>query len=651
MSDQVTSSSLDRARDAVLRHAWFEAYEAFGDAVNEAPLEPDDLERLAKAAWWTGRPGESIEAHERAYALLVERGERSRAAFQALTLRREYVAKLGGSVAMGWLTRAEQLLEGEPESPIHGYLALAHGSLAWQRGELDHALEHMERGVEIGHRFHDRDLLAWAEMYRGMVLVDRGDVEEGWVLLEGVATAAVGGELGGYTTGGVFCNVISVCRDLADYGRASEWADAATRWCERQSISGFPGVCRVHRAEVLRLVGSWAEAESEVQLACRELREFSPMHAGAAFHELGEVRLRRGDLSSAEEAFDQAEVFHEDPQPGRALLLLAKGSPETAAASIRSSLEETWNQLKRARLLPAQATIALALRDPGAARAAADELGSIAESFGTSAIRADAEAACGVVAFLEGDRAVAIERIRAARALWREVDAPYEIASASLLMASVHLEGGDAPAARLEAEAARAGFRRLGADPAVARCDELLLRLEPSRGAPDVTRRTFLFSDIVGSTQLVEAIGDEAWVALRRWHDDALRTCFTLHGGEEVDHAGDGFFVAFPDARAAVDCASDIQRKLEEHRRDHGFAPRVRMGVHATEAMAAVGDYSGRGVHEAARIGALASGDEILASVATLDDLADVRAGEPRLVELKGLSEPVAVVTLEWRDG
>jgi class 3 adenylate cyclase len=475
-------------------------------------------------------------------------------------------------------------------------------------------------------------------------------VEEGWLLLEGVAAAAVGGELGGYTTGGVFCNVISVCRDLADYGRASEWADAAKRWCERQSISGFPGVCRVHRAEVLRLLGAWTEAESEVRLACEELREFSPAQAGAAFHELGEVRLRQGDLAGAEEAFAQAEEFREDPQPGRSLLLAARGEPASAAASIRSSLDDTWNQLKRARLLPAQAAIALLTAEPDVARAAALELGSIAESFGTSAIRADAETAWGIVALLEGNHAGALERVRAARALWREVEAPYEIASASLLMASIHLERGDLPAARLEAEAARSTFERLGATPAVARSDELLLRLAPRGPSPDVTRRTFLFSDIVGSTRLIEAIGDEAWVALRRWHDDALRRSFDDHGGQEVDHAGDGFFVAFPDARHAVDCAIEIQRKLAAHRRDHGFAPRVRMGVHATEAIAHVGDYSGRGVHEAARIGAIATADEILASVATLEHLDGVRSGEPHDEQLKGLSEPVAVLAIEWRD-
>ena len=320
---------MESGRDAAARRAWPRAYEALSSTDAAGDLAPEDLELLAKAAWWTGRPNESIDARERAYALYVRRGDAQRAAFTALTLRRELTTQREGSLAAGWLQRAEQLLEGETESVAHGYLAIAHGQLAWRRGELDHALSHMDGAVDISMRVGDRDLKAFAAMYRGMILIDRGQVEDGWAPLEDVSAAAVGGELGAYTTGVVFCNVISTCRDLADYRRATEWADAATRWCERQSIRGFPGVCRVHRAEIMRLVGSWTEAASELERACEELSTFTPQHAAAAFHELGEVRLRMGDLASAEEAFRQADEMGEDPQPGRAMLLLRRGSPRS----------------------------------------------------------------------------------------------------------------------------------------------------------------------------------------------------------------------------------------------------------------------------------------------------------------------------------
>lgn len=641
------NDGLERGRAAVRRLAWPEAYELLSVLDEAGSLAPEDLIGLAKASWWTGRQNESISARERAYGALVERGDRGSAAFAALTLRREYSAKLAGSMASGWLNRAETLLEEEPESPPHGYLAIAHGELAGGKGELDHALSHFDRAVEIAGRSSDRDLRAWASMRRGMTLIDKGQVEEGWLHMEEVSAAAVGGELGAYTTGAVFCNVISTCRDLADYGRATEWADAAKRWCERQAITGFPGVCRVHRAEVMRLVGAWGEAEAEVRRACDELSEFSPVHAGAAFHELGEVRLRIGDLEGAGEAFRRAHELGEDPQPGMAMLLLAGGKTEAAAASIRRSLDElTWDRLARARLLPAQVRIARALGQEEVARAAADEIAAIAKEYGTTALQANAEESEGIVQLMEGGAGNAVRELRRAAQHWRQIDAPFETALASISLAEAYLADGDRDAAISELQSALAIFERLGAAPDARRVAEMLERIAPA-GASTREKRTFMFTDIVGSTALIDAIGDEAWQDLRRWHDDALRGCFVEHRGQEVDHAGDGFFVAFEDAPAALECAVAIQRMLVEHRRGHGFAPQVRIGLHATEATRAASGFSGRGVHAAARIGALADGGVILASEATLEGV-DVITGEPREVSLKGLSEPVRVVSVSW---
>jgi adenylate cyclase len=159
-----------------------------------------------------------------------------------------------------------------------------------------------------------------------------------------------------------------------------------------------------------------------------------------------------------------------------------------------------------------------------------------------------------------------------------------------------------------------------------------------------------MFTDVVKSTDLVQAIGDDAWVSARAWHDGSLRDLFCEHAGEEITHAGDGFFVAFADVPSAIACAVEIQRTLDRHRREHGFALPVRIGLHATTALRTAEDYAGRGVHEAARIAALAQGSEIIASQAALA-LAptDVRVGEPRSVELKGVAEPLQIAAIDWR--
>ena len=651
MSDVVTIDPQEAGREAYGRRAWHEAYRLLKEADGGDRLSARDLEALAKSAWWIGQAGESIALFERAYTAYLVTGDPSRAAFVALILRRDYNAKLASSVAQAWLHRAEHLLDDRPESVAHGYLAIAHGELAFSRGELDHALSHYERAVEIASRFDDPDLPVWASMRRGEALANGGMLDEAWPLLEGAAAAAVGGELGAHTTGAVFCNLMAACRESADYRRGSEWAEVAKRWCERQDISGFPGVCRVHRAEFMRLTGAWAEAEEEVRRACDELRDFHPGIAGAAFHELGEVRLRVGDFAGATDAFEQARAFGEEPQPGQALLFLAQGKVDAAAASIRGSLEElTWNRLARARLLPAQAAIARARGDAGTAAAAAAELAAIAEDFGTAAIRAAAAEAAGVAAMLRGEPREAASRYRDARRLWRELDAPFEAGIASSLLGEALTAAEDPEGAKLELEAARSSFERLGASPDLARVDALLAGF--GRAPASRAVRTFMFTDIVGSTALVEAIGDEAWHDLLHWHDEALRRCIRENAGEEVDHTGDGFFVAFPDAGAALACAVSIQQKLAEHRRDHGFAPRVRIGLHAAEATRVGDGYEGAGVHAAARIGSLAEGAEILASAETVEGVDGVDGfslGEPREVSLKGFAKPVRVLPVDWR--
>lgn len=180
--------------------------------------------------------------------------------------------------------------------------------------------------------------------------------------------------------------------------------------------------------------------------------------------------------------------------------------------------------------------------------------------------------------------------------------------------------------------------------------DELLpWQLRRKTGPVRRVMKTFMFTDIVSSTNLVEAMGDDAWTNLLRWHDDTLRALFAAHQGQEVVSTGDGFFVGFDSPEAAVACAVAIQRRLDEHRRQHGFAPEVRIGLHASEAAQVGRNYRGIGVHEAARIGALAGAGEIVASRATIAAGSPHAVSEARSVTLKGLSEPVEVVEIDWR--
>ena len=245
----------------------------------------------------------------------------------------------------------------------------------------------------------------------------------------------------------------------------------------------------------------------------------------------------------------------------------------------------------------------------------------------------------------------AIAELRKAVRAWTGSDAPFEAAQARRWLAVAYRAGGDEASAVLELRAAKDAFERLGAVRDAERCEEMI-RAGDASDAGRRVERTFMFTDIVGSTDLVRTIGDEAWEGILRWHDETLRTQIGAHRGEVVHTTGDGFFASFGDAAAAASCAVAIQRRLTDHRRKHGFAPQVRIGLHSAEATMIADDYAGLGVHEAARIGAIAEGGEILATASTVSSGAiPFGFGDEREISLKGLDEPVHVVAIDWRVG
>lgn len=650
MSSPTVEDAVGAAREAFERHAWQEAFELLSEADQRAPLGPAELEMLGQAAWWCGTLEDCISARERAYAGHVEAGNPRRAAFVALLLVRDHTNRLAGSVAQGWFRRAERLLADQSESVEHGHLEYMRSRYFHSIGDLDEAVKRAARAVEMGATYGDADLQGLALVAQGMSEVARGNVTVGFDLIDEATVAAVGGELSPVVTGVVYCNTISTCSDVGDFRRAGEWTDAARRWCERQSITGFPGVCRVHRAEIMRLRGWWAEAEKDAVQACNELIGHGiPALAADGFNEVGIIRMRMGDLPAAEEAFRQAQELGSDAMPGIALLRLAQGEPDAASASMRRALDETKDALRRARMLPAAVEIAVANGDLQEAEATATELEKVAEEYGTESIRAAAGCARAMVQIAQGDGSAALQTARESWRLWQSLDAPFETAIARVCVGLAYRAMGDEDAASLDLVAAKNAFQKLGAVLNVQKVGDLLAT---EGAAVDVRRvvRTFMFTDIERSTNLVEAMGDEAWENLVGWHDRTLRSLFAEHGGEEISHAGDGFFVAFEDARAALECAAAIQRSLAEHRQTHGFAPKVRIGVHASEATQRTGDYGGKGVHEAARIGAVAEGGEIVASLETVETAgAGWDFSEPREVLLKGISTPAKVVTVAWK--
>jgi class 3 adenylate cyclase len=649
----LVADTLEDARKALDRHAWGDALTLLRQADAAKGLDAGGLEMLADAAWWLAQPAESLAARERAHAAFVGARNTRRAAMAALRLAQDNGNKLAYAAAGAWLERAAKLLEGDEDCAEFGYLLFVRVAVAHAAMGLETTVALARRAAELGKRFGDRDLEAFSAMGEGLTLIAYGDVAAGLTRLDAATVAAVAGDLDPFTTGWVYCGTIGACRDLADYSRASEWTEATTRWCERQSVTGFPGICRVHRAEVIELHGSWAQAEQEARKACDELQRFQISGtAGLGFYAIGHIRLRMGDLPAAKDAFRQAHELGVVPEPGLALVRLAEHDAAGAASSLRRALANEPERSARARMLPAEVEVALAVGDRERARSASKELDEIASAFGTAAMDALAGTARAGLQLADDDPASAEKTIGAALRQWVALEMPYEAAKARLVLAAALRAQGDESAAKLELQAARSTFERLGARLDIRRASELLgdqAHVTSAEPTQDRVTRTFLFTDIVRSTKLVDALGDVAWQDVIRWHDQTLRALIAEHQGQEIRHQGDGFFVAFDSASDAVECAVAIQRRLAEHRRAQGFAPQIRIGMHTADAHRRGLDYTGFGIHEAARIGGVADADEILVSAATLEAAARGYAAEKRTVTLKDIAEPVEVASIDWR--
>lgn len=636
-------------QQAMERNDWGEAYDLLHEAAATDGLDPEEFEDLARSAWWSGHPDECIDARERAYAGFIKSDEPQRAALVALDLSQDQFHKNAAAIGHGWVKRAERLLAEEPESVEHGWLARARAVIAENDDELDSGHELATSALELGTKYGDPNLQAISLHDLGRITVARGNVEEGMALMDEAMVAAIGGELDALYTGKIYCNMIDICEQLADYRRAGEWSDAAQRWCERAGhSSGFPGVCRIHRAEIMRLRGDWSAAEEEAEKASHELGNFADF-AGEAFYEIGEIRLHMGDYERAEEAFRQAHGTGRDPEPGMAELHLARGNPARAWTLISESLTDASAPLKRARLLPAAIEIALATDDVDSARDAVTELASIAEEYGSPALVAHANHGQGAVLMSDGNSEQAVSHLRRAIELWRENDFPYLAAKSRMVLAETYRRQGSLDSAELEFETARTAFEELGAMADARAAIHALKAPEYDTARGGRTTTALMFTDIVDSTALIGVIGDEAWEQLLRWHHRTLRSLFASHAGREVENTGDGFFAAFDDAQDSVSCAVEIQRTFASQRTEHGFAPQIRIGLHVGEVTEIGATLAGEDVHKAARICGHGVAGEILASLDVVGIVdPPFTPSEPRRIELKGFTDEAEVVTLPW---
>ena len=488
---------------------WKATYERLHDLDKVSPLEPADLVELATSAYLIGKDSESFSTLTRAHQGFVQRRDLRRAGGIAAWIASILLSTGDAAQSAGWMARATRLLDesGEPGAE-RGYLLVTAARQSMMSGQVTDAESKFAEAAEIGERFGDVDLVSLARQGHGRTLIELGNVERGVALLDEAMVAVTTGEVSTIVAGIVYCSVLSACSELFDIGRAREWTQALTRWCDTQpDMVPYRGECLVHRAEIISLQGIWPDALHEALLACERLSEPPGQPAfGAALYQVAELHRLRGELEKAEAAYRRTAECGRSPYPGLALLRLAQGRLEDAVAAIGRVLQEARQRRVRSRVLGAAVEIMLACDDIGGARRAADELDALAETLSTPFVRATAGRSRGAVLLAEGNPSAALSACRTAWTLWRDLNVPYEAARTQVLIAEACRALHDRDSADLELEAACRTFRQLGATVDLTRAQTTGVT---PRSAAGLTSRELQVLRLVATGRTNRAIADD----------------------------------------------------------------------------------------------------------------------------------------------
>jgi len=479
---------LAQARTDYERGEWSAALDIWSD-IEPDDMSADDLHAAAVAAYLLGRRSASVDFHQRAFALYQNAGVAAGAMRCCFHLAMIFGTGGDHALARGWTTRAERLLDKLSDDSVeYGYVALLQMYGHLSASNFLEASEAAEAVTAVGRRHRDPDLLALGLSSQGRLAIYTGRVADGLALLDEAMAGVAAGEVTPVVFGDVYCAAIEGCQEIGDFGRVAEWTSALHQWCLSQpGLVAFTGQCSVHRGQLMRVSGAWPEALDEFERAIERYRRADSLAAiGLAEYERGDVLRQRGEFGAAETSYQRSSEHGYDPQPGPALLSLARGANDAAVAAVRRLVAEASDPIAECRLLPAAVDVLVAAGALDEARAIAARLDEVATQVATVTLQAYAAFASGTVELASGDAAGALPYLRKARQLWAHAQSPYEVARVRLMTGRALNAVGDLESARRELEAACATFRQLGATPAA---EETAHLLQPAANPAGLTQR------------------------------------------------------------------------------------------------------------------------------------------------------------------
>lgn len=430
-------------------------------------MTPEELQSWTQNAQCHGRNEATIAPLEQAVGIFTARGERRRAAWIAALLAQVRMEWRDFAICSGWFQRAQRLLEGEEVGHEHGYLGYLGSRLCLFQNDLAGAEKLGADTLAIGEKLGDADLRNLGLLCLGEAQVFLGRVREGLAALDEAGASVAADGLSTWAGAIVYCGVIYTCMTRADWQRAGQWTEQFSRWGEGRGLTSYPGLCRMHRAEVFTVRGKLRDAEEELRLSHETLSPNSPWVEGEVWRVQGETMLAQGDLAGARAAFERSMEFGWEVQYELGLILLEQDKPGDAADAIgRALAENAYSCCSRRGRALASLTVAAAragrLED---ARKALAEAEAKPELISTAALQNQIAVARAEIAAAEDRKRDAIGLLREAIRRWMQMEALLAAGRTRCRLAELLSEEGDIEFARMEYKAAEALFADAGAEP------------------------------------------------------------------------------------------------------------------------------------------------------------------------------------------
>jgi DNA-binding CsgD family transcriptional regulator/uncharacterized protein HemY len=462
----LTNELLNKGRIALSVGEWEKAREFLSNALKEEE-SAETYEELGWACWWLNDASGVFENRTKAFNSYLEKDDKLGATRNACWIGVDYIEFKGEfAVASGWFKRAENLLEGLPDSSDLIMYKILRARWTFQidkNSEL--AFKLLDESLQMSKSLKSIDGEMLAEALKGFILVVEGNISQGMPLLDDATLLAINSDQSDikFTTI-TCCYLIDACERIRDYERATQWCDNVKELCKRWRYKAMFANCRMKHAGILIWKGDWNEAEEELLSAANELQEFRPIQVNACTVRLADLKRRQGKWNEAEKLLDKVES-HPLKQLFSAFLFFDREEYEKALDIADRYLRRftLTEKAERTVVLELLIKINIKLGKFEKAQSLLDEIKEIAASINTLPLKAALLSAEGTLNFANNKLEQAKQNLEDAVDIYDRIKSMFESARTRVVLADVLVKLNKYAQAEGELDTAITKFKDLGA--------------------------------------------------------------------------------------------------------------------------------------------------------------------------------------------